>query len=180
MFCCCIFVGFFCGWVVLVLGFGGFVRFLFAWFFGVFLVGGGQSSLTGGQFQKAVLVFFFLFNRLEPSSYSKSGTHCTFTNRKTAVRFTEFKDKLGRFFAYSWRSWNYSCSFIYFLCQLGPKPIETLTYGECLVQTDVKRWILPVLASGPRSVPLVYSSLWLLDWFCCWLLWHLFSCLQAW
>lgn len=28
---------------------------------------------------------------------------------------------------------------IFFLCVLGPKPIHTPTYGECLVQTDVKR-----------------------------------------
>lgn len=48
---------------------------------------------------------------------------------------------------------------VFFLCALGPKPIHTLTYGECLVQPDVKRLILRVLASGPGSVPLVYSSL---------------------
>lgn len=27
----------------------------------------------------------------------------------------------------------------FLLCVLGPKPIHTVTYGECLVQPDVKR-----------------------------------------
>lgn len=48
------------------------------------------------------------------------------------------------------------------LCVLGPKPIHTHAYGECLVQPDVKRCILLILASGPVSVPLAHFPLWLL------------------